>query len=63
MKNKMNQNQFRTIRHALDVSQTEMAKRLGGYSIRAIQSWEDGTRKIPPAVKILMEIMEKCNIN
>lgn len=47
---------FKTLRKKLSLTQAEMAKYLGGYSIRAIQSWEAGARKIPQGVAKILEI-------
>ena len=57
----MNKAAFKTARESLGLSQDEMAIELGDgdsrYSVRAVESWERGDRKIPPAVAKLVNLM------
>jgi hypothetical protein len=46
----MDQNEFKTYRTSLDKTQKEMAQLLG-TSLKAIHSYEQGWRTIPPAVE------------
>lgn len=53
--------EFSQIRKELELTRKEMGERLGdgidSYSARAVGTWEDGTRKVPPAVSKLMKLM------
>ena len=57
----MTPTEFRAARKTLGLSQTEMGIALGtksrSYSVRAVQTWEAGTRTIPPAVEALLTIL------
>lgn len=55
----MTKEEFRAIREKLNLSRSEMAKRLGGYQTRTIVSWEYGERKVPKAVIKLLTLMEQ----
>ena len=50
---------FKSFRTHLGLSQTAMGKWLGTetrpYSLRAVQSWESGERKIPAAIERLID--------
>jgi len=51
---------FKEFRNHIGMSQTAIGKWLGTesrpYSLRAVQSWESGERKIPPAVERLINL-------
>lgn len=51
--------EFRAARKALGISQAKMGERLGGYKLRTVQSWEAGEREIPPAVRVLTDLLVK----
>lgn len=57
----MNKTEFIRARKALGMSRAEIAVYLGDgadtYSVRAVGTWEDGTRAIPPAVAKLVKLM------
>lgn len=53
----MTPEEFKSARYSLGVSQEVMGRRLGGYAVRTVASWESGERAIPPAVAVLLTIM------
>lgn len=52
----MTKEEFKDARNQLGWSQEEMKRRLGGYTLRAVQSWEYGEREVPPAVAKLIQL-------
>ena len=58
----MNATEIKAARQTLGLTQPAMAHALGSekdghYSTRAIVSWENGERKVPPAVAKLVRLM------
>lgn len=57
----MKANEFKAARKKLDLTQEQIGAKLGdddgGYSLRAVASWESGKRGIPPAVAKLVKLM------
>ena len=51
---------FKSARKSLGLTQTEMARFLGGYSIRQVQYWESGEQATPPAVDVVLAIAQTC---
>lgn len=46
------------LRVRFGLTQMQLGKLLGGYSHAAVSYWEDGKREIPPAVKLLLNVLE-----
>jgi putative transcriptional regulator len=53
--------EFKAIRAALRISQQGLADRLG-VSLGAVRKWEQGERRIPGPVVLLMEMAKKETI-
>jgi DNA-binding transcriptional regulator YiaG len=51
----MTPSDFKATRNRLCLTQAEMGRRLGGYSLSAVYQWESGKRPIEKAVAKLME--------
>lgn len=56
LKRPMSAEELRQIRHRLGHSQAGLAGELG-VSIRAVQSWEQGWRRVPPNIALLLRIL------
>ncbi len=56
--------EFKTARATLGITQEAMAIKLGDppdrYSLRAVESWESGERKVPPSVAKLVNLMVRA---
>lgn len=54
----MTKEEFKAARTLLDLDREQMGRELGTkdnhYTARAVRSWEEGDRAIPPAVERLM---------
>ncbi len=55
LKHPMTAEELRHIRYRLGFSQSELAEELG-VSLRAVQSWEQGWRKIPANAALLVRV-------
>lgn len=53
----MTPNELKQARKALGLSQPEMGKLLGGYCTRSVAGWEAGEFAIPPAVRVILEMV------
>lgn len=54
----MTPDKFKAIRKSLVLTQTGMAKYLGGVSTRTVSDWERGINAIPQPVALLMKLYE-----
>jgi transcriptional regulator with XRE-family HTH domain len=50
----INAKKFKEARKYLRLKQTQMGERLGGYTLRAVQYWENGEREIPLGVQLII---------
>lgn len=50
----MTAKEFKDAREIFKLSQTAMGRKMGGYKLRTVQSWEAGERAIPQAVELIV---------